>query len=577
MSGPSDLARLTVTIDTANELFLSEVPEMIDVGDGVMRPTNAKVLADLSTQMSGALIYTTTALGLAGTASGGYFSVISSLGDEYIILYRNSAGAAVEVDRYPNAAAIRNMQNLVRRTDEAVDYLNITDEEGGIRLAASADRLRTEFFELRTGTGFGLIDDEGGLPIYADAEKAYLGPMEVRFMDYPAVVWGNEEGEIIGGLPGESSVITNPLNSELLFAPIVAVAEDGSSNIYPQAILSNREAAHLISAGLFSLTQPKASYGSVLEVSDEYGPDAVLTLRLNGSTDARATAQLTIKTAPTQPTPKPLKVLLFADSIGNNQGAMYLKQFLEVSGYAPTFIGTVNGSVDATRFNADGPLGEARSGWEYGDYMFSNSNRALIVEPGAEATYLAMSKESKLNRNPFLRVAAVGDDPAIIQNGYVFDVAFYQTRFGLEVPDVVINAMGTNDATYQPSSTIYNTCLVNDTIFNRQIASAWPSAKVIRTIPATGIDPVRSPLWTTKYTQIIRAMKAAAAGHPNVWVAPLWAMINPDLGFHRNTAQPGSDGFVKGNWTDPVHPIGSGRQEYYKAMAPFVAVAALNL
>ena len=50
MSGAEDLARLTVTINTANELLLSDEIKMMDVGDGVMRPTNAKVLADLSTQ-----------------------------------------------------------------------------------------------------------------------------------------------------------------------------------------------------------------------------------------------------------------------------------------------------------------------------------------------------------------------------------------------------------------------------------------------------------------------------------------------------------------------------------------------
>ena len=52
MSGAEDLARLTVTIDLANELFLSDEVKMVDVGDGVMRPTNAKVLADLSSKMS---------------------------------------------------------------------------------------------------------------------------------------------------------------------------------------------------------------------------------------------------------------------------------------------------------------------------------------------------------------------------------------------------------------------------------------------------------------------------------------------------------------------------------------------
>ncbi|HEN8733317.1 TPA: hypothetical protein U8207_001704 [Pseudomonas putida] len=112
MSGAEDLARLTQTIDTTNELFLSEEIKMVDVGGGVLRPTNAKVLADLATQMSGALIYTSVALGLAGTVSGGLFSVLSGLQDEYINLYRNVDGSAVFEDSYPNASATQRASSL---------------------------------------------------------------------------------------------------------------------------------------------------------------------------------------------------------------------------------------------------------------------------------------------------------------------------------------------------------------------------------------------------------------------------------------------------------------------------------
>lgn len=576
MSGQETLQELDRIVGTTNELLLSPEVKMMDVGGGVMRPTNAMVMANLATQLGGAMPYVSVADGLAGTQSGTYFSVISSASDEYVILYRNNSGTALEVDRYPNSTAIRNVQGVVRQIDQAPDYLNVTDEEGGTRLAVNSERIRAEFFEVRVGQGFGLVDDEGGAPIYADAEKAYLGPIEARYLDYPAVLVGNEEGEIISGLaPGES--IVNPLDAPLIFSEPISIAEREPSHIYPQAMLSDREAAHLITAGLFSTSTASASKGSALEISSDFGEEAILTLRLNGSTDARASARLSVNVAPFQSTPRPLKVLLFADSIGNNQGAMFLKQFLEAQGYAPTFIGTVNGSIDGTRFNDEGPLGEARPGWEYGDYMFSKTDRAQILLPGAEAEYIAMTKASKLNYNPFLRVAVPEDDPSLVQNGYIFDIAFYQSRFGLEVPDVIINAMGTNDATAQPSNTIFETCLANDTIFNRQIAAAWPSAKIIRTIPATAIDPVRSPIWTSKYSQIIQAMKAAAEGRPNVTIAPLWAMMNPDLGFSISAAPPGSDGFTRGTWGDPIHPIGSSRQEYYKAMAPFVAVAALNL
>ena len=106
MSGATDLARLTDTIDKANELLLSPEIKMMDVGDGVMRPTNAMVMTNLATQLGGAMPYDSVALGLAGTVTGTQFSVLSSATNKYVDLYRNEAGAAVYVDSYPNKVAI---------------------------------------------------------------------------------------------------------------------------------------------------------------------------------------------------------------------------------------------------------------------------------------------------------------------------------------------------------------------------------------------------------------------------------------------------------------------------------------
>ncbi|CAO3311528.1 MULTISPECIES: hypothetical protein [unclassified Pseudomonas] len=146
MSGAEDLARLTQTIDTANELFLSEEIKMVDVGGGVQRPTNAKVLADLSTQMSGAMIYSTVALGVAGTPSGGHFSVPSAADNRYISLYRNDGGAATHVDDYPNAIATQWAEGLAQAAFELTYPRNlyeqmpwaVTDKDGQPILAVKS-------------------------------------------------------------------------------------------------------------------------------------------------------------------------------------------------------------------------------------------------------------------------------------------------------------------------------------------------------------------------------------------------------------------------------------------------------
>lgn len=55
-------------------------------------------------------VYPDTAAGLAATTSGDYFSVPSADSSEYLILYKNDAGSAVEVKRYPSAASISSFK-----------------------------------------------------------------------------------------------------------------------------------------------------------------------------------------------------------------------------------------------------------------------------------------------------------------------------------------------------------------------------------------------------------------------------------------------------------------------------------
>lgn len=118
MSGAEDLARLTETIDSANELLLSPEIKMVDVGDGVMRPTNAMVMTNLATQLGGAMPYTSVEEGILGTLDGTNFSVLSSAEDEYVKLYRNEAGVPSFVDEYPNATATRKASDTAQAAFE---------------------------------------------------------------------------------------------------------------------------------------------------------------------------------------------------------------------------------------------------------------------------------------------------------------------------------------------------------------------------------------------------------------------------------------------------------------------------
>ena len=83
-----------------------------------------------STSVASAAVYSTTEAGLAAVADGGYFSVPSSDSSEYLILYREVAGVAVEVKRYPSAAAV--MEVSAKLLDTNASIFQVADSDGNV-------------------------------------------------------------------------------------------------------------------------------------------------------------------------------------------------------------------------------------------------------------------------------------------------------------------------------------------------------------------------------------------------------------------------------------------------------------
>lgn len=71
-------------------------------------------------------VYPDTATGLAATTTGKYFSVPSADSNEYLILYKNNAGAAVEVKRYPSADRVTVLAAYMADTKPKTDTLDVT-------------------------------------------------------------------------------------------------------------------------------------------------------------------------------------------------------------------------------------------------------------------------------------------------------------------------------------------------------------------------------------------------------------------------------------------------------------------
>jgi hypothetical protein len=598
MSGATDLARLTATIDAANELLLSDQIKIVDVGGGVMRPTNAKVLADLSTQMSGAMIYLTTAAGLAGTVLEGFFSVLSATAAGYVDLYQNVGGVADFKKSYPSSEVVTAIEAASQANTFAIttikgqigsfsaestetEILAITDDEGGRHASLTNKRLLTPSFDVSTqDRATALGDSEGGVVLYADDERAIVGPLEMRYTDMPGIFVADVDGHVFSdlGSPGTITATPDPLAAGVLFSPLVVTSGDNEVTLYSESLLHRRELVGLTKTTLASTTTSEVQSGPALKLNAlRMGAQGVINLRQESLSGNRRAATVDFRNVPVQDGTAPIKVLLLGDSISNFQGAYLIKQQLEVLGFLPTFIGTLNGSATESTNNASGPLGEPRSGWKASDYTFRVIDRAQLVAPGDEAAYMSMTKSVKATYNPFLRPATGGDSPSITRNGQVFDCAFYASRFGLAAPDVVINLLGTNDIKWETADSVYAAVYADDLLMHAQILAAWPSAKILRSIPGTARG-ARDALWSSHYSQAINAMRAAAVSiGSRVTVAPAWAMTDPDGGYPGPTATPGADGFAVGDWFDPIHPSGASRVGFYRALTPYIAAQKLNI
>lgn len=584
MSVTSDLARLSLTIDRANELLLSDQIKTMDVGGGVQRPTNAKVLADLSTQMSGAMIYSAVSTGLAGTGDGGFFSVTAPDSAEYLILYKNEGGAAVEKKRYPSVVAIDSVLTMIRPSDGALLYYFL-DELGfvcgsidstGFDLPGLAAKQKVEEgTSLLDPENFLIFDDGPDVSMYGAVSARRTPGDEMVVTDYLGFVWADLK-QTAG-----AEVASSPSTIPLIASPICGVQGE-STSIYVRNILVKRSDSNLVRGTFASRSTPEiiTSTDELRFKTEDIGAQAYLYLRSELTAATRTRLTLNCLSAP-NPGSGSGAILTLGDSIQNRQGGMQQKQFLESWGYAPTFIGTIKGSsaIDDPD-NATGELGEAREGWETGDFTYSITDRVSMVAPGGETDYLNSPKLTKWPINPFLRASTGGDDPSIVRNGRVFDPAFYQTRFGLPAPKIVNIALGTNNVRDRSVAEIYSNAYSDLLLMVNQCKAAWPAAKIVMSCPSTPRDTDRDILWETKYVPLLRAMLQVRndVASANVLVFSVWAHVTQEAGY--TITSPVTDsltGAVTGALGDAIHPRESTRQQMQKAYAKFFACVLANL
>lgn len=549
-------------------------------------------------------LFPTTAAGIAATSPGEYFSTPSADNAEFTILWRNNAGVAQLIQTSPSADAVQeaigvadaaalgvaDLQGLIEAsspgaTGGEVKIVSVlADDKVSVLAYLSDKKFFAPAFDITTTTGkdICLKFKDGSVAFLSDENRTIMGHLHAEYSRIDGV-------RVVDGDRGVLSDFTNPtlakkreiqprpLDDLLVFSPVIATAADYESSIYIPGLLKRRELAASVQATLTSTSTAESATGHIIPLSaTKYGAGATLSLRQPDEPDARLFMSLDLRNVPHQ-TLTPVKVLLIMDSIGNYQAGYWLKQYLEQMGFAPTFIGTTNGEGTTI---SNGPLGECRPSWESGDFTYLETGMGTPVAAGGEAAYMALSKTAKLAYNPFIRIATVDDPIDKVRNGYIFDMAFYLSRFGLASPDIIVNGMGTNDARDKNPTIIYDTVYDNDRVMHSQIVAALPSAKILRFVPPTSLTTARDILWASSYCEIIRAFKNCAADlfPAKVTIAPVWAMVNVDGGYILPSGVPArADGFIAGTYADQIHPQGATRVSIFKALAPFIGAQVLNI
>lgn len=401
--------------------------------------------------------------------------------------------------------------------------------------------------------------------------------------DEVGVVLCDRSGFLIQRIGEKEPPVPLP-DAQPLFSKVLCGVQDEDTVIYLNNMLAVRTDAGDV-RGVVASTAPGNPYvrsglGEIVLRTERLGLTADLTVR-NDDASSRNVIRLKVHTAPNPAAnDEPFNVLLLGDSIVDREGGSLTEGFLGGWGYEPRFVGTMHGSSDqANDDDENGEPGEGRRGWTMSDFTHANTRRPPIAV-GDEATYLAADKIEKGRHNPFVRAATEDDDPADVRNGHVLDFALYATRFGVEAPDVVVWQAGTNDVSAEDPATIYESVRQNDLLMLRRLRAAWPSARIIRTLPGTARSISRDPIWTDEYVLMIRAIMAALAelADPKITLCPGWAMMTQDTGYTLNTsAADPATGVIAGRVSDTLHPVNSARAQFYHAVAAYVACAASSL
>lgn len=151
-NGLYDVRVISAGRDYRLTVQFNDVAETVEAAE--FAASRAETARDSAVLSSG--VKNDTAHGVATTLDGEHFSVLGSSTDDYVILYKNSAGVAVEVKRYPSVASLDARLSVIAVANPLVPI--VADENDQVAIWLDKGKLDAK------GMGPVLLQDIGLIP-----------------------------------------------------------------------------------------------------------------------------------------------------------------------------------------------------------------------------------------------------------------------------------------------------------------------------------------------------------------------------------------------------------------------------
>lgn len=323
-------------------------------------------------------------------------------------------------------------------------------------------------------------------------------------------------------------------------------------------------------------TVPKTvtSYGDSIRIDDSFTGDSLEVYLHDLGKDTEFTnyrsVDLTRVTAAAVSALPAMKVASIGDSLTEVYVFAHLIARLNALGITTTTLGTIDQTSNATG-DAD-VVGEGRGGTGLADVVYSKTGE--MDPPSSPAVYLAASSSAREDFNPFIREED-GDDPSVVNNGYVFDYAYYIENYLADVePDVVYIGHGYNDVTdnfYDRDEVdqIYTDDLQQ--VLN-SVRAALPSALIVVSFYSIGRF-TNNDRWDQNQWAALQATLESidTIADSNTIFIPGYCATGRDAGYQYDNVSTDRTGLELVEKDDFTHPNAQGVREFGEVAAQFIA------